>query len=456
VATGVVVALALAAPGTVRAQSLGTVLLDPDVRMIRSVSIPVEMRGSLAVDFHADTAAGCPLPCALEGRLLWAPAAAAELSVYEVSEHGRREMYGTLFTFGARTTVTVTRTLPGLRSCSDLRAERFLSLDFSAHAGDHIDVGIADGPDAEPDGEVLSTRCFGPREIDVAPVLPVRRLDRAALRRGQTTIDLSAEGSFTGRGVAGSVRSSIALVLGRPEVDSSRDEVRLGEGSHRGRPRYRTTIATYRIERVAGRLVAGFRGSGEPALCSSLDSCGASGTVSASPAASSGDALFRASGPVRRSRRQLEAALGLIRGRRAGRIDASGYALWNDRGRVAESFVNGDGQACTDDGPLGSGSLSFEITGRRAVASYVAGGFFTGDPFRTRCPGPTFNDVTAGGEPVIGSVPLSAFRKRRVRMSLARADSFETDAYTGQFEPALELVMRRVGVETRVSTEPGL
>jgi hypothetical protein len=455
-AIGVLLALGLSAPAA-SAQSVTqnlAAILDPQVRAIRSISIPVQVRGSLAVDFRGDAAGGCPVSCDLEGSLLWAPATAAELTVYEYSDHGRREMYGTLIASGARTTAVVTRKLPAPGSCSDVRTDEFFALDFSAEARDHIDMRIAHAPGPQPDADVLTTRCAGPAEGDIASVLPVRRLDRAALLKGETTVDLSNERAFAARGLAGTVRSSVVLALGRPHVDSRRDEP-LGERARGGR-RYRTMIATYRIERVAGDLVARFHGSAEPALCRSLDSCGASGTVRVSPSVSSGDAVFIASGPARRSRRQLGAALGLLPRSRVAGIDSSGYAFWDaDAGQVAGSYANGDRQACNDDEPLGPGSLSFEVTRRRVIATYVGGGYF-GDPFRTRCPGPTFVDVTAGGEPVLGSVPLRAFRRPRVVIPLTRAGSFETDAYAGRLEPALELVMRRVDVDTRVAREPGL
>ena len=456
-AIGALLALGLSAPSAgaqTVTQNLAAIL-DPQVRAIRSTSIPVQVRGSVALDFRGDAASGCAVTCDLEGNLVWAPAAAGELAVSEYSDHGRREMYGTLIASGARTTAVVTRKLPGPRSCSDVRTDEFFALDFSAQARDHIDVRIAHAPGPQPDADLLTTRCAGPAEADIASVLPVRRLDRAALMKGQTNVDLSVERAFAARGLTGTVRSSVVLALGRPHPDSTRDEP-LGERSRRGR-RYRTMIATYRIERVGGDIVARFRGSAEPSLCRSLDSCGASGTVRVSPSVSSGDALFIASGPARRSRRQLGAALGLLPRSRAAGIDASGYAFWDaDAGQVSESYANGDRQACNDDEPLGPGSLSFEVTRRRVLATYVGGGGFFGDPFRTRCPGPTLVDVTAGGEPVLGSAPLRAFRRPRVVISLTRAGSFETDAYAGRLEPALELVMRRVDVDTRLAREPGL
>ena len=454
---GALVALGLGAPAAgaqIVTQNLAAIV-DPQVRAIRSISIPVEVRGSLAVDFRADAAAGCSVTCDLEGHLVWAPAAAGELVAYEYSDRGRREMYGTLIASGARTTAVVTRKLHGPRSCSDIRTDDFFSLDFSAQARDHIDVRIAHAPGPQPDADLLTTRCAGPAEADIASVLPVRRLDRAALLKGQTTVDLSVERAFAARGLSGTVRSSVVLALGRPHPDSTRDE-RPREVPRRGR-RYRTMIATYRIERLGGDIVARFRGSAEPALCRSLDSCGASGTVRVSPSVSSGDALFIASGPARRSRRQLGATLGLRPGTPAADINASGHAFWDtDAGQVAASYANGDRQACNDDEPLGPGWLSFEVTRRRVIATYVGGSGFFGDPFRTRCPGPTLVDVTGGGEPVLGSVPLRAFRRSRVAISLTRADGFATDAYAGRLEPALELVMRRVDVDTRNAREPGL
>jgi hypothetical protein len=57
---------------------------------------------------------------------------------------------------------------------------------------------------------------------------------------------------------------------------------------------------------------------------------------------------------------------------------------------------------------------------------------------------------------VLGSVPISAFRKPRVVISLTRASSFESDAYAVRVEPALEVVLRRVGVHTVVEREPRL
>ena len=103
--------------------------------------------------------------------------------------------------------------------CQDARAARYASLDFNGDAPGTAVVRLAAATHTVSYGaDLLSTRCAGPLESDIAAVLPTRALPVQVLRKGSTTIDLSATSAFAAAGMAGTVRSSVVLRLGRPRV----------------------------------------------------------------------------------------------------------------------------------------------------------------------------------------------------------------------------------------------
>ncbi len=427
----------------------------------RAVSIPVEVAGSVQVEFTSSTGAGCELRCgptgSVSGSLTWDPGAQADLEVTERRAGARRELDASLFFLGGpgqdapTTTAHVVRDAAGGAPavCSDARVNDLTFLDFSAGSPSHVEARLLKGgPD---DSNLFRTRCGGPLEGDLVGALPTAKLDLATFTRGRATVDLSGTRQFAARGFAGTVRSSIELRLGRFATDLPPPL----EVTSRRLPGYapRSVIATYRIEQVAGSIETSFTGGVEPALCNPLDSCGAFGTVRLSPMVSAGRATFVAYGPARRvSGRELRTVLGLRRGPRVGGVTASGVADWGrDGGTLSESFTGGDGTVCKDTVPLPSGFMTFWVGPRRVSSQPTAAA-----PRRGRtCSAPiaparrySMRPKTTRSPP--GACREASFGKSRVAITLTRGRAFDSEPYAGETRPSLTIVLRRIAVRERL------
>jgi hypothetical protein len=420
--------------------------------------LPTTVEGRLAVDFSANPGTGCAAPCDLQGRVVWTPAREAMVTILETRVRGRTEFEVSLDfedSGGERpaTAAEVTRAAssgsPG--HCQDARVDRFGSLDFTGDTpGTAIARLAAPQKTVSFGADLLSTRCAGPLESDIAAVLPTRTLPVDALRRGATTLDLSANRPFAAGGMAGTVRSSIVLRVERPEppeegsFELPREILRALKFN-----RLRIVDAIYDVERLSGDLTTTFDGSTQPELCGPVDSCGLRGSVKVTHAVTEGEAILSAIGPARLTRRQLGAALGLNGGRPSGAIATSGIVTWEeDPGRVASTVTDPGGRACADTAGLGSGMIDLTFSRSRISAGYGLTGLFDGDPLRSRCAGPGFTDASDGSNPVArGSVPRRALRKRRLTIPLNGGSVFSSGSYSGKVQAGLTLTMRRVRVE---------
>ena len=424
-----------------------------------SLSIPVEVEGSVQVEFAANPATGCPDPCDVSGSVAWEPAGDAQLEVDLGARHrprleGLLVFFGGLGQNGPRTTAQVIRGRSDgtAGACSDARTADLLVLDFSARSDSFLQARLVRG---EPDdSDVFRSRCGGPIESDLLAALPSARIDRATLLEGRTSVDLSGTRTFAAHGFAGTVRSSLSLRLGR-----ARAEVPIRTFATPPRPptsALRTVTAVYRVERVAGSVETTFGSVAERSLCEPLDVCGASGSVRLEPLVSSGRATFFAYGSARRTTgHDLRAALGLVRGRHARGITALGGADWTqDGGHASESFTDAFGNTCRDSAPLGAGFMTFWVGPRRVFAGYGRGPDSGFDPLRTRCPGPSLLDAAQDHPLAAGNVSRKAFRKRSVVITLARGRTFESQPYRGESRPALTIVLRRLSVREHVDFVP--
>jgi hypothetical protein len=426
----------------------------------RAVSIPVEVSGSVQVDFASSAAAGCELRCgpsaSLAGSLTWDPGGQADLEVTERRAGARRELDASLVFLGGAgqdaptTTAHVVRDAAGGAPavCSDVRVNDLTFLDFSAGSPSHVEARLLKGgPD---DSNLFRTRCGGPLEPDLVGALPSAKMDLATFTRGRVTVDLSGTRQFAARGFTGTVRSSIELRLGRFATDLPPPL----EVTSRRLPGYapRSVIARYRIEHVAGSIETSFTGGTELPLCNPLDSCGAFGTLRLSPMVSAGRATFVAYGPAKRvSGGELRAVLGLRRGPRVRGVTASGVADWSrDGGSLSESFTGGDGTVCNDTIPLASGFMTFWVGPRRVFATYGRSSAGGPDLLRTHCPGPSILDAAQDHPLATGSVPRNSFGKSRVVITLTRGRPFDSEPYAGDTRPALTIVLRRVAVRERL------
>jgi hypothetical protein len=426
-------------------------------RLVRSITIPVTVDGSVQVEFTSSLATGCERRCDLSGSLTWNPTGRADMAVSEYRRRGNRELEASLFFFGGlgqdapRTTAHVVRgqaARPGV--CSDARVNALTFLDFSAGSGSYVQARLINGE--QDDANLFRSRCGGPLERDLVTAMPSATLNRALLMRGRTTVDLSsATRPFAAHGFAGTVRSSVKLRLGQAREEPPERELASPREPPASAPR--TVIAVYDVEEVSGSIVTAFTGGTERSLCDPLDACGTAGTVRLSPFVSAGRATFVAYGPARRvSGRDLRAALGLRPGRLAPGINASGVANWSrDGGSVVESFTGSDGTTCSDTVPLAGGFMTFYVGPRRVFASYGRASGAGPDLLRTHCPGPSILDAAQNSPLASGNVSRRQFRKRRVLITLSRGRPFESEPYAGESRPALKIVLRRVRVRETLS-----
>jgi hypothetical protein len=419
---------------------------------IGPATIPVRTEGSVEVEFSQTPVGACG-SCGAAGTLSWEPVEEAQLEI-DVSRHGRLEgllvLFGGLGETGPKTTSHVTRTRPdgSTGTCSDARSWDLLVLDFAAHSPQRLEARLARG--APDDTGIFRTRCGGPIETDLVQALPSATLDSKVLAAGRTTIDLSGTRSFTGRGLSGTVRSSLVLHLGTPLREPPAE--RLPIPARLPVQALRTVTATYSVTRVSGSVETTFGTVADRSLCEPLDACGATGSVRLAPLASSGKATFVAYGSARRtSARALRVALGLVPGRRPRGITALGGVEWGrDTGQAVEAFTDGFARRCSDATQLARGFVTLWMGPRRAFAGYGRGSDFDLDPFRTRCPGPSLADVAQDHPLAAGTIPRAEFRKREVVIRLDRGRTFESEPYRGETKAALTVVLRRLRVRDRV------
>jgi hypothetical protein len=124
---------------------------------------------------------------------------------------------------------------------------------------------------------------------------------------GGATIDLSSSRQFAAHGLAGTVQSTMVLVLGRPHRSLGSAQSTLPPDVKRSQ----LAAITYRVTHVGGSAVASVRSSAAAAVCGPFDACGLQGMIDVVPGTTSGGSVYlSATAPVRRPKRDLLAALG--------------------------------------------------------------------------------------------------------------------------------------------------
>jgi hypothetical protein len=411
--------------------------LAPAAAYASSSQIPVTASGAVSVDFHGDRAAGCEQTglCDVSGTETWDPGRSAQLEVL-----GKPQPQGGFLFFDAgaqgessNTTARARRTAPdgSVHTCSDVAADRGGG-ELRASGG-LLAVGL---------GALLGTRCPGPVDADVAGLLPTAKLTAAQLATGQTTLDLSGERSFASHGLAGTVRSTVVLTLGKPQREQD------GAPSRHGR-RYQFATAEYAIESVSGRIGLTFGGLSQPELCDALDACDLTGTIDMSLDARGGHATLVAFGSGRLSRRQMLEKLGIARRGRSARRLAVGSGHWAGGGTVVTTLNRAAAPGCHDEAQLPGGALQLAEHGPRLTVSYLTGLDTTSEGLPLRCGGPDAGDVAATSSPASGSVPSSVLRRRRFAVRLRRGGSFAGAGYQGSSTADLTVVLRRRRVSIR-------
>jgi hypothetical protein len=330
--------------------------------------------------------------CGLDGVVVWRPGEQGSAFVADVVDaRGRRRLEVAMSLVEGRigadigTSAQVRRaTADGTRVCADHQPG--LSALSASSAGRSVSLGLGDADD------LLATRCAGPLSADVAAVLPRIRLTRAELRRGRRTLDLRGERPFAAGGLAGTVRSTLRVALGRPARDREGDVVVAREGATR------SLEITYRVAAVGGGVLRELAGDPDPLACAAFDTCGLTGTLALTPGAAGGSLRFTATTRTsgRTSAADLRAALA---GR--GRVPAGTQVFASgalDAAVTATAAVRpGDaGADCTD---RRTGRWIPSVSGGRRGTGTFALSLSPLGALRSRCPEPVAepDERPAGG-----------------------------------------------------------
>jgi hypothetical protein len=429
-----------------------------NTRPVAAYEAPVKARGHLVVEFHGDAAAGCQAAhlCDVSGTLTWSPGRGGSLLAYGYSKDGKRvesafialgddPAYGEVGGTSARVRRAVG---DGADSslCADVGSSTAYSDGQSQH-GTTVDLSLLGA------SEVLRTRCAGPLTSDVRSLLPTRSIDEPALRRGGARLDYSADGEFSGHGLAGSVHSDVVLRVGKGR-NLLADQPGQTQPPQGPQQRTRFLQVTYRVESVSGQVVTTVHGLTDPDLCGPLDSCGLLGTITTAPASSTGDGVVFAYASAKHSRRDLRRAVGLLPGPPPSGVQRVGYFEWGEGGTVTSDMSRDGAPACSDSAPMVSGGLvDLGFARGHATAHLYSGeGVAGGDPLSTRCPGPNIADAAAGI--ALGRVTLSQLGAHRATLRLPRGTAFSANGYRSSTRSSLTVGIRRVRVSEQIERDP--
>ena len=420
-----------------------------------TLAATVRTSGQLVVRFHGDTAAGCGLlfRCDIRaGTARWTPARSGSVTLFR-SAGGRRRGFVFLLegsSGSARTVARVERSAAdGAHVCADSRAQPFTALPVQVGRAGTLVFGFGGAGGSDELGEPAllgSTHCGGPLPDDVAPSLPSRTVSLRALRRRPRTIDLSGSAAFGAGGLAGTVRSTLALHVRRLHEAHDQSGGRRRRVRHRERQQLRVLSVEYRIASVTGSVPVEV--DANPRSCARYDACGLTGTITASPGPAGGEAYVTAFGrvPVAGLRR----AAGLEPGPVPRKALAYGYAQWTRaRGSVQTSFDRSGMPACRDSVALRRGTLLLLTRGRRVIARFGSPRVAGDEILRSRCPGPLLADLRGQTSLASARLPRRALGRRTVVLHLVRGASVDAPGYRLRSRPDLTVVLERERVRVR-------
>ena len=336
------------------------------------------MAGQVTVAFHGDAATGCAAAglCGYSGTIVFR-SRSGDLSVETYRRQGRIGRLDFLSLGpgldGYTTVSEVERSVAGQPAglCADAQPSSRGGPSATIR-GRTVTISLL-----QPGGSLLSTRCAGPLDGDLAGAGPKATISLPAALRGRTVIPLQASNPFASHGFAGTVSSTLVLTLGKPSRPSSGASFPPGIKTER----MRIVIERLSVARLAGQLSGSVQGTPDPIVCRLLDSCGISGTLGLTlPGAGGAVGELIATGPANLPYGEFLTALGQIRsGTRRG-ITVVGSVAWTKAGSVNANLTQPN--ACSDAAPLGQLFVSL------LPAGGVSGGYFGSTPWRTRCLGP--------------------------------------------------------------------
>jgi len=421
------------------------VLLVPVERSSQSL----KLAGALEVEFRGTSEAGCvvAMTCDVSGTASYLPNGEGRLFVNTFRRANgsvRREASAFVFGFGQAAAQTIGIVRRGEQQCVDVRAANDGSLQARL-VGDAIVLGLTPNPRSSFSGDLLRTRCAGPRAADVLAAIGTRRISRASAAGGRT-VSFAADAPFLAPGLSGTVRSSIRVVLARASRHVVRRRPARRRSVPRRVPRTQQLRVPLRLVRAEGQAVVDF--TADPASCRRLDACGLAGTTTIGPRPPATPASLFLS--VRsRSRAAALATIGLGGARPARIAFGGGGATWADDAGTAGTTATRDGApSCASRAdPLAGGSLELRVdrATRRLTARLYGAGLGV-----SRCAGPVAGDLQSnghfqGGAPVLasGSIPLTALRRPRQTIALTQGGALAGPGYRGQVRSTISLVLER-------------
>jgi hypothetical protein len=406
----------------------------------RDLSASLTTTGSITVTWHGNHSRGCAAAglCGYRGSTSAEPYD-GQLYV-SVGRGGRLDAYGDLEPQSATLTRVQRREASGaVDTCVDASPAEDFELTVRRGARGSARVGLAG--DA-----VTAGRCAGPDLATALLKIPERSVSVARLRRGSTTIDLTARvpfrsGHFSGR-IVSTLRLHVGSVRSQPGV-----EVGIPRHPPPGRrlARVAELHAIYRVTSFAGRFAVAFRGLGEPA-CNGVDACGVSGAADWAIRSSGGILVIDASALVRPSDRGLRGLrAALLRKGGGGYFD--GFAdLEHEVGTTTARLDRRGGASCKDSKRTLPPFLY--VSRGRSGLRFLLGSpvvFPMGpDPLRAGCPGPTRSAVVGERAVASGRMPLAAIGRRRIELPLAAGGKFDDGAYGGTWSSHFTLAFERV------------
>jgi hypothetical protein len=428
--------------GFAAAQSTSSQLIVSGVssgKILAEANIPFRMAGQLTVTFHGDATSGCAAYglCPYSGTVVVRPTS-GELILLTVRRHHHvvhtAEMFITPSFNGFLTVADVQRAASGQPggTCADGESNGIGG--EASVSGGQVTIRVL-----TPGGTLLSTRCAGPLDGDLATVSPWATIPFRAAARGRRTIDLGGSRAFAGHGFAGTVSSTLVLTLGARQRNSSAPVFPPGIKT----TRIRTVTERLSIVRANGSLGASIQGTVDPVECRLLDSCGVTGTESITLASRPAFAQVIATGPASRPYSDFLAAVrdGPASMRRG--ILTEMIVTWG-AGSVSTDLTQP--QACTDTAPLTGASLSLSLSGDRLAGSAGA------NALRTRCPGPMIGGQTS---PWPATAPARALRHRAFTIEAGPGGQpHADDGYTFSLDGHLSVTLRSGRISQTVSLAP--
>jgi len=210
---------------------------------------------------------------------------------------------------------------------------------------------------------------------------------------------------------------------------------------------------TYPITSIAGALSTGFSGLASPS-CRALGACGVTGEEAESFAAHA-TIEFLGSRTVKRRVGSATALTDL----RAGRLRLNDTFSSVPFDETVTETASGGGSSCSSqvhNRQLRGGSRMIGDDDELRLAPEAGGfggGFPSPDPFRTRCPGPSVQDVFGSdvGSLAHGTIATGRLGGRRLIIVLRGDGRFAGDGYAGQRQGAivLTLTLTRANAGTR-------